>query len=224
MPRIALIHATRVAIDPIENAARKLWPEAETVSILDEGLSADRQKSKDLSPDLRDRIVNLARYAQSIDPDGILFTCSAFGPAIEDAARDSPVPIMKPNEAVYDAAFELGNRIAMIYTFPPTAPSLEEEFKEAAAAKGSKAVLTSIFCEGALDAKRLGDDAGHDRLIAETARRITDADGIMLAQFSMADAAKEARRHTAVPVLTSPDSAIVEIRRRIGARQSVRSC
>ncbi|MEM1045862.1 MAG: aspartate/glutamate racemase family protein [Pseudomonadota bacterium] len=224
MPRIALIHATRVAIDPIENAAGKLWPEAETVSILEEGLSADRQKSKDLSAGLRDRIVSLARYAESITPDGILFTCSAFGPAIEAAAKGSPVPIMKPNEAMFDAALALGTRIAMIFTFPPSAPSLEDEFRDAAAARGGRAVLTSYFCDGALDAKRQGDDAAHDRLVAETAGRIADADAIMLAQFSMAGAANEARRLTNMPVLTSPESAITEIRRRVEAKESLRAC
>lgn len=222
MPRIALIHATRVAIDPIETAARKLWPEAETISIMDEGLSADRQKSEELSPGLRDRIAGLANYAASTSSDGILFTCSAFGQAIDKAAADSPIPIMKPNEAMFDAAFQFGNRIAMIYTFPPAAAGMEEEFREASEAKGSGAKLTSYFCADALDAKRAGKDAEHDRLIAETAQRISDTDAIMLAQFSMASAAEEIRRQTSRPVLTSPEAAITEIRRRLESEKSVR--
>ena len=223
MPRIALIHATRVAIAPVEEAARAIWPEAETLSILEEGLSVDRRKSKALSSELQARIVQLARYAESIGADGILFTCSAFGEAIDQAAEGSPVPVMKPNEAMFDAAFRFGTRIAMIYTFPPAAAGMEAEFREAAAVRNSDASLTSHFCAGALDAKRSGDDALHDRLIAQTAERIADADAIMLAQFSMAGAAEQVRRHVAVPILTSPEVAITEIRRRVEAERRGRA-
>ncbi|MEO0498451.1 MAG: hypothetical protein AAF141_13970 [Pseudomonadota bacterium] len=41
-PRIALIHATRIAITPIEGAAGRLWPEADTITMLEESLSVDR--------------------------------------------------------------------------------------------------------------------------------------------------------------------------------------
>ena len=216
-PRIALIHATRVAIAPVEAAARKLWPEAETVSILEEGLSVDRQREKELSPDLWRRILGLAEYAEAASADGILFTCSAFGQAIEDANEKSALPIMKPNEAMFDAAFAHGNRVAMIYTFGPAAGGMEEEFREAATARGSDAVLTSHFSDGALAAKQAGDDAAHDRLIAKTAAQIGDADVILLAQFSMAGAAEAVRAVTDLPVLTSPEAAITEIRRRVEA-------
>ncbi|MDD9718551.1 hypothetical protein PVW48_17445 [Dinoroseobacter sp. PD6] len=224
MPRIALIHATRVAIDPIEEAARKLWPDAEMISILEEGLSVDRPKSKDLSAGLHHRIVGLTRYAESTDADGILFTCSAFGNAIQDAARSSPVPVMKPNEAMFDAALELGERIAMIYTFPPAAAGMEEEFREAAHEKGRTADLRSYFCDGALDALRAGNNAEHNRLVALTAQGIEDVDAIMLAQFSMAEAADEVRRHIDIPILTSPEAAITEIRRRVETSERNKTC
>lgn len=213
-PRIALIHATRLAIDPIEAAARELWPEAETISILEEGLAADRARSKALTPALADRIVQLARYAEGAGADGVLYTCSAFGTAIETAARTSPVPVMKPNEAMFDAVFSYGDRVSMIYTFAPAAGGLADEFREEADRRGSGAVLTTVFSEGALDAKRAGDPKTHDHLIAETAASI-DADVIMLAQFSMASAAPSAREKSGKPVLTSPEAAIEAIRRRL---------
>ena len=218
-PRIALIHATRVAIDPIETAAKALWPEAETISILEEGLSVDRQKSQDLSDDLFNRITDLARYAQTVKADGVLFTCSAFGAAIDQANAEAAIPVMKPNEAMFDAAFSHGNRVAMIYTFPPAAAGMEEEFRQAAKERASPAEITSYFCDGALEAKRAGDDALHNRLIAQTAGSIDGADVILLAQFSMADAADDVRKATSVPVLTSPEAALTEIKRRIVANQ-----
>ncbi|MBY5933908.1 aspartate/glutamate racemase family protein [Tateyamaria omphalii] len=221
MSRIALIHATRVAIDPIEVAVRRHWPEVEAVSIMDEGLSVDRQASAGLSPALHGRIADLTSYAERMGADGILFTCSAFGCAIDAAAQNSRVPVLKPNEAMFDAAFVYGNRVAMIYTFQPARQTMEAEFADAARTRGSAARLSSYFCEAALDAKRAGDDASHDRIVAETARGIRCADVILLAQFSMSGAADMVCAVGSTPVLTAPDAAIVALRRRVeaGARQ-----
>lgn len=217
MTRIFLIHATRFAMDPIEAAAARLWPEAEMISILEEGLSVDRAMTPELTGDLTRRIIDLSRYAVAAQADGVLFTCSAFGAAIERADHEAPAPVMKPNEAMFDAAFAHGERVAMIYTFPPAAAGMEEEFREAALARGSKATITSMFCDGALQAKRAGDEAKHDRLIAECAAGVKDADVVLLAQFSMATAAEAVRQVTDIPVLSSPEAAITEMRRRIEA-------
>ncbi|MCT8161618.1 aspartate/glutamate racemase family protein [Pseudoruegeria sp. SHC-113] len=220
-PRIALIHATRVAIDPIETAARRLWPEAETVSILEEGLPVDRQKSERLTAPLHARIASLCAYATAAEADGILFTCSAFGSAIDAAARAAAIPILKPNEAMFEAAFAHGGPVAMIYSFAPAAAGMEAEFREAAARRGSPARLTSYYAEGALAAKQAGDGATHDRLIAQTAAGITGASVILLAQFSMAAAAPAVRAVKDLPVLTSPEAAITEMRRRVETGQEV---
>ncbi|MCK0118923.1 aspartate/glutamate racemase family protein [Loktanella sp. F6476L] len=217
-PRIALIHATRVAIEPVETAAASLWPEAETISILEEGLSVDRSKAADLSKELSDRIKALSHYAQAAHADGILFTCSAFGTAIAQANAQTDIPVMNPNEAMFDAALSQGEQIAMIYTFQPAADGMEEEFRETAAARGIAARITSYFCDGALDAKRAGDNDRHNQLIAQTAAEIEGADVILLAQFSMAGAAETVRQSVTLPVLTSPESAIQEMRRRIATK------
>lgn len=217
-PRIALIHATRVAIEPVEVAAASLWPEAETISILEESLSVDRAKADSLSEELSERIKALSQYAEVAQADGILFTCSAFGSAIAQANAQTEIPVMNPNEAMFDVALSQGDRIAMIYTFEPAAAGMEEEFRETTAIKGSSAHITSYFCDGALDAKRAGDDDQHNHLIAQTAAEIKGADVILLAQFSMSSAADQVRKIVKTPVLTSPESAIREIRRRIEAR------
>jgi len=214
-PRIALIHATRVAIDPIEAAARTVWPDAETITILEESLSVDRAREIRLSETMHARILALADYAKAAGADGVLFTCSAFGPAIEAAANASPVPIMKPNEAMFEAAFAHGDRIALMTTFKPAAAGMEDEFRDAAQARGSVAGMTSYYCSGALDAKRLGNQEAHDQKIAELASRIEDTDVILLGQFSMAGAAMSVRAVTDIPVITGPESAMREIRRRV---------
>ena len=210
--RIALIHATRLAIDPIETAAKELWPEAETVTILEEGLSMDRAANIVTDEQINARIVELARYAEQLNTNGILYTCSAFGEGIEEAARTSKLPVLKPNEAMFDAALEHGENIALVYTFPPSVGSMEKEFNKTAELNKSNAKLTGVFAEGAMDALRIGDAARHNKIIADAAASITDADAILLAQFSMASAASDIRNVTSIPVLTSPESAIEKMK------------
>jgi len=213
--RIALIHATRVAIEPVEMAAAELWPEAELVSIMEEALSLDRAANKVPTTQLNARIVELARYAERLNPNGILYTCSAFGEGIEEASRTSKLPVLKPNEAMFDAAFNYGDNIAMIYTFPPSVSGMEREFREAAELNGSKATLRSIFAEGALDALKGGDAATHNKIIANAAQEIDNADAVLLAQFSTAQAAPTVRDAINTPVLTSPESALSKMKNSI---------
>lgn len=217
-PRIVLIHATRVAIDPIEAAFRVHWADAETVSILEEGLSADLASGRVTPAVLDRRIAVLADYAMGLGPAAILYTCSAFGSGIEQAAARLSVPVLKPNEAMFDAAIGAGGRVAMLYSFPPAKAGMEQEFAEAVALAGASAELRPVFVPEALDALKAGDVAAHDRLVAAAAAAIRDADGIMLAHFSMSRAAAAARARTGLPVLTSPETAIARLKVRLSSR------
>jgi aspartate/glutamate racemase len=212
-PRIALIHAVPAAVDPIKAALASGWPEAEPVNLLDDSLSTDRAKDEDLTPALAGRIVALARYACELGARGILFTCSAFGPAIERAARELPVPVLKPNEALFEEAVLRGKRVGMLATFEPAVATMEAEFRAEARRLGSKARLETVLVAGAMDALRAGDAAGHNRLVAERAVALEGCDVVLLAHFSTSRAAGAVRAALRVPVLTSPEAAVAKLRR-----------
>lgn len=213
--RIALIHATRLAIDPIENACNTLWPDVEYISVLDDSLSVDRQKDQRLTEEISNRIVALGRYAEGLGAAGILYTCSAFGEAIEQTKDQSKIPVLKPNEAMFDKALSYGDRIAMIYTFPPSVEGMEQEFREEAALRNSSAQIQSIYADGARQAVEENDIETHNRIIAETAAGVKDVDVILLAHFSMARALGAVQAMTDLPVLTSPDTAIKNLKKSI---------
>lgn len=50
-----------IAMAPVQTAFARAWPEAETVSLLDEGLTVDRARERDLSPGMVDRFVAFGR-------------------------------------------------------------------------------------------------------------------------------------------------------------------
>ncbi|MGE0226483.1 MAG: arylsulfatase, partial [Acetobacteraceae bacterium] len=69
--RIALIHALKHSIVPVEEAFQRLWPEARTVNLLDDSLSADLARDGRLTDAMTQRFLTLARYARGCGADGI---------------------------------------------------------------------------------------------------------------------------------------------------------
>ena len=211
-PRIALIHATPVAIEPIVSAFQRMWPEAQTTNLLDDALAHDLAAAGKLTDELIDRFVTLARYVHDCGADAVLFTCSAFGPAIEAARRAVPVPVLKPNEAMFDEALATGTRVGLIATFEPSIPALRQELEELAALKQATLHIVTRAVPAALAALHAGQCAEHDKLIAAAAEGMIDCDAIILGQFSMASAARAIPDHPGRKVLTSPASAVARLR------------
>jgi len=211
--RITLIHATPVAIEPVAQAFRALWPEAGTFNLLEDSLAPDLERAGRLDAAMVDRFRRLAAYARDTGADAILFTCSAFGEAIEVAAREmAPLPVLKPNEAMFEAALAGASRIGMVASFAPSLPSMEREFADMAAARGSAARLRCACVPEAMAALRAGDGAAHDRLVAEAAAGLDGVELILLAQFSTARAHDAVAARTGLPVLTSTGSAVRRLR------------
>ena len=204
--RIALIHALKHSIVPVESAFAKLWPAAGLMNLVDDSLSADVARDGRITEAMTERFLTLGRYAASTGADAILFTCSAFGPCIEAVAREhAPMPVLKPNEAMIEQAIGQGRKIGLLATFAPTLVSMPPEFPR------SVEVVPKL-AEGALAALDRGDRAEHDRLVAEASKDLRGCDLIALAQYSMAPAAALVARVSERPVLTTPDSAVLKLK------------
>ena len=216
MPRISLIHAVTVAIEPVQQAFARLWPESTCTNLLDDSLGPDRARNADLTSDMAGRINALARYAASTGADGILFTCSAFGKAIEDAARQVEIPVLKPNEAMFQAALAMGDDIGMLATFVPAVAGMEEEFRTLAAeVRRPDARIRTICVPEAMSALQAGDAAAHNRLLAKAAAQLRGCDVVLLGQFSMARAEAALKAEFSDRILTSPGAAVARLRQRL---------
>src|SRR5271170_3818016 len=109
--RIALIHALKHSLVPIEASFARLWPEAGLMNLLDDSLSADVARDGRITAAMTERFLLIGQYAAGAGADAILFTCSAFGSCIEAVARaQAPMPVLKPNEAMIEQAVTRGRR------------------------------------------------------------------------------------------------------------------
>jgi Asp/Glu/hydantoin racemase len=205
--RIALIHALKHSIAPIEAGFAKHWPQAGLMNLLDDSLSADLARDGGLTETMTGRFLTLGRYVAATGCDAILFTCSAFGPCIEAVAREqAPMPVLKPNEAMIEQAVATGRRIGLLATFAPTLASMPREFP-------ASVEVVPKLAESALAALDRGERERHDRLVTEAAMDLRDCDVIALAQYSMAPAAERVAEVTGRCVLTTLDSAVAKLKR-----------
>jgi Asp/Glu/hydantoin racemase len=209
MSRIFLIHALRDSVEPARAAMARGWPEAGIVNLLDDSLSADLAKAGKLDAAMVARFVHLGRYARDQGADGILFTCSAFGPAIEAVAAELPIPVLKPNESAFRAALTHGKRIGLLVTFAGSLAPLTEELQALA---GSGLELHARIVPGALSALQAGDGETHDRKIVDAAAHLPPVDALVLGQFSMARAARRLEGRT---LYTTPDAAVADLKARV---------
>jgi hypothetical protein len=209
--RIALIHAVRVAMQPVEDAFRLHWPDAERFNLLDDALSVDRDRAAALTAELSNRISALANYAVNAGASGILYTCSAFGEAIDAVKQRLRMPVLKPNEAMLAEAIGHGARLGLLATFSSSIESMSRELRQLA----PRVELETACVPQALAALQAGDGRRHDALLAAIAPKFAGCDALMLAQFSTARAREAVASVVRCPVLTSPDSAVIAMRKRL---------
>ena len=215
-PRIALIHATALAVDPIAAAFQRHWPQARRMNLLDDSLSVDRAEAGSLTDAMVQRFLTLAGYARDAGCNAILFTCSAFGPAIEAAGRAVRLPMLKPNEAMFGEALAVarraGGRLGLVATFEASIPSMSAELLQLAQQSGQQIELQTRFVPGAMQELTEGRAQQHHEKVALAAGELAGCDVVMLAQFSMAAAKPLAQRELSCPVLASPDCAVLALK------------
>ncbi len=227
-PRIALIHALAESILPAQAAFAAEWPEAFCFDLLDTSLAVDLAEAGQLNAAMIERFQALADYATGYEGKSgrtraILFTCSAFGPAIDAVKARLPIPVLRPNEAAFEQALVLGDSIGLVVTFGPSLHALQSELEDMAAAQGRKITVKPVLAEGALAALKSGDGETHDRLTAEACRDLGPLDVLILGQFSLARAAPGLRSLLPVPVLTTPDCAVRTLRAQLNRPATLRS-
>ncbi|NNJ05050.1 hypothetical protein HHX38_13015 [Streptomyces sp. PKU-MA01144] len=159
----------------------------------------------------------------------VLCTCSTIGAVAERCAADAGVPVLRVDRPMAATA-AAHRRIAVVATVPSTlAPTLAligEELRRGEPGRGGRGGpnrtepdgsgrVRAHLVEGAWERFESGDLDGYLDAVAAAVDAVRDADVIVLAQASMADAA--ARATTSVPVLSSPGPGLAAAARAVAA-------
>lgn len=217
-PKIALIHATRLAIAPIEKTFQDYWPEANTFNLLDEGLLKDIDSLS--SQQMNQRFQSLASYATGTGCDAILFSCSVFSDSIDSVKKIFDLPVYKPNEAMLDAIYELARekkylKTVVMGTSQLSVESLSSEIGEWSKTNQASIQIDKLFIDQAFELLGKGQLDLHDAMIMDAVKKNQYADLIVFTQFSMASAFKQCQEVSSVPIFSAPIIAVQALQSRI---------
>ena len=210
--RVFLVHPTPLAMAPIDEAFKTLWPQAQTINVLDESLYTDLPQDGTLAPAIYDRVASLLRHCELSGADGILFSGSTFGPAVDKARIGMRVPVLRAEEAMMEQAVTLGERLLLVCTAKRAMPVVRGTLDTAIKRAGAKRAITELWVKGARDAITSGDVATHDKLIAEQVMAAGNFDVIIFGQISMVPARTPLPPDITRRIVTGPEATVARMR------------
>jgi Asp/Glu/hydantoin racemase len=210
--RIFLVHPYFPSMPPIDAAFKSGWPEAQTVNLLDESLYADVPQDGKLSPLLYQRVATLLHHCVTSGADGIVFTGTTFGPAIEAVRPHIAVPLLRAEEAMAEQAVGMGQDVLLVCSAKRAMPVIRGSLEAAAKRRNLRPRISELWVSGAKDALARGGLEAHDRLIAREVEAASHAGVIVIGQISMAGACAHVSPALAPRIVTSLNAAVARMR------------
>lgn len=217
---VALIH-TVAGLAPIFNGLlREVLPDTRVVHLVDEALLQDTIRSGEITNPTRTRLASYFRFAEQAGAAAVMVTCSSVGPAVDELAAASALPVLRVDTAMADEAVRLGSRIGVIGTLATTLEPTAALVRARAAQTSRAVTVEAVVCDGAFAALQAGNGAEHDqRVLAALRDLLARSDVIVLAQASMARVAEQlAPEDQRAPILTSPRLGVERLKRVVEGR------
>jgi Asp/Glu/hydantoin racemase len=221
MTKVAVLHTSLVfiSVDPvITDLLKEELSGAEVAHFVDSDVLSTVIREGSVSEASASRMIHLAKAAEAAGADVILSACSSLGPAVDLAAAQVGVPIVKIDSAMAAAAARAGDRIGVLATVPTTLGPTAELVRQKGTEAGRDVSIETRLAEGAFDALMSGDRAGHDETVLAAARDLaTRVDVIVLAQASMWRMTEALEAATGKPVLSSPRLGVEDVAQKISS-------
>ena len=220
MPKkIAVIHATRVSLDPVAQSAAQ-FPDVELLHLMDEGMSyLAKAEGGRISGVNMARMAALLHSADELNVDGILLSCTIFSPYIDLLRSFTDLPLVAADVGMFEQAAARYQNIGVVVSFEPTLQSVRAVLDRCRQRINPSLRAEVRLAEGAFAAMQHRDAEEHNRLLYETACAIADGkDAIVLAQMSHMRALPLFENFP-LPVLTSPPVSLDLLCRQIDARR-----
>jgi Asp/Glu/hydantoin racemase len=213
-PLIALVSAVTAAINPAAAAMTDALPKARIWNILDDRLLQDADEAGGVTPELADRMTRLIEHARHEGADGVLLTCSMYGPVAERLAVNAALPLFAPDQAAF-AAVVAGEYTDVLVLSSGAGPLVDsvDRLRAVLADADSTTTVSGAVAPDAAAAARAGDIAALTaalRQAVESAAATPDA--ILLGQYSISPAATALEEALHIPVIAGPQRAAAAMR------------
>ena len=213
--RVTMIHAIAESIPPVRLAFGEVFPEAEVINVLDEGLLIDFKGH--LTPQLRRRMSNIIGYCQDNHADAIALACSVYAPVVDSAKDLVDIPLVSSYGPVMADAVKAGTRVGLIASVAATLRDAEHYLRLAAEEAGKEVEPVICLAEDLITVFRAEGLSGLERRLEEEVLKLApDVDVVLLGQFSFAAALAHLQKVSPVPVLSAPHSSARALKAMLG--------
>ena len=210
---VAMIHATRAAIEPAHTAMQEALPDVEIVHYLDEALLSVAKKKGPISPEVSRRLLRMLVSAEEGGACVALMTCSSLTANADFLEPMVRFPIVKIDTPMMERAISLGAKIGVVATMSSAVDPAREQLEQIARERGVNIEPRFVVVKGAFQALLDKDTETHDRLVMEKIRgRARSCDAIIPAQASIARVAARKDLNIQAPILTSPPLAAARVK------------
>jgi len=215
--RVGVVHTFLYSVEDIKTQFKSQLPEVEMINIIDDSLLQEALANKGITPWIISRMCDYYSNLQELGCVCALNQCSSVGEAADVAAKLLKIPIVKIDAPMAKKAVELGSKIAVIATAISTVEPSSRLVEQMAREAGKKVKVNRCFVEGAYEfLLKTGDKEKHNQMVIAKVREAAKTnDVIVLAQGSMYHLMRFLES-VKVPVLTSLETGIAQIRDVIG--------
>ncbi len=198
--KIAVIHATMIAVEPLENGIKEIYPTAQVFNFVNDSLLKNSNSVGWISTEDKVNFFKTVLSAVDSGADGIIVACSIYCPLVSRIREFVKVPIVAIDQPMILKAVDLGKPIGIVATTELSGPTTEKQIKALDASIHTEVILAP---EGMV-ALKSGDRTRHDEIIKNACLELSQKgfETIVLSQLSMASAEKKLRSYD-FTVLTS---------------------
>ena len=212
MPKIGVIHTTRVSVQLLRDAFAQAAPEVELMDLLHDGLLTEVMRAGGLTPAIMRVLCRHVVSMADLGCDAVLAACSSVSEGFDVARALVSIPVIKIDEAMADEAVRSAERIAVVATVKTTLDPTARLIQRTGVERNRAVRLDIRLVPGAFEALVGGDAALHDqKVLAEVRDAARTADLVVLAQASMSRLLPVLGPDVRVPVLTSPGLAVQRV-------------
>lgn len=208
-PLIALISAVAAAIPPTRLAFEEFFPAATVWNVLDDRLLDDAAEHGAVTAHLAARMRRLIEHAILEGANAVLLTCSMYAPVAQQVAATVDIPLLGPDDAVFDAAARAGYRRLVVVS--SAADPLADSMTRLRQVVDPEVAVAGVIADAA--AVRQGDLAA---MATSVNRAVAESDcapeAVVLGQYSLAPSAAVVQEATGLPTLAGPQFAVRRLR------------
>lgn len=217
-PKVAIIHTFLYAVNDMQTFFKQWVPEVDLINLIDDTLLEEALENRGTTPAIISRYCDYARIAENLGASCILSQCSSMKRATETVQNCVDIPVVALDTPMMEEAVKIGTDIALVCTSNSTVAASTELLKEKAAASGKDCKVTTYYCDGAYDALlKEGDRDKHNSIVLDYVKKAAEKhDVIVMAQGSHYHLRPLLEEHVSVPVLTSPEGGVKQIREVLG--------